>query len=87
MPTLQEIDAETIVIPGHGPITNNERLLGYVVMLKGIRDQISELIDQGASLEQVIAAEPTTRWDEYYGNPSQMHKLQIIGRAYESLSR
>jgi cyclase len=84
---LQEIDEETIVVPGHGPVTDIDRFAGYVRMLRGIRERISGLIDQGASLEQIIEAAPTAEWDEFYGDPSEMHQLQIIGRAYESLSR
>jgi hypothetical protein len=39
-------------------------------------------IDQGMSLEEVVAAKPTARFDETYGDPGS-----FINRAYESLAR
>jgi hypothetical protein len=38
--------------------------------------------NDGATLEQVIAAKPTAEWDERYGNPAG-----ILNRAFMSLSR
>jgi len=54
----------------------------YVAMLETVSDRISDLIDEGKSLEDVIAAKPTAEFDEKYGNPGR-----LIDRAYLSLSR
>jgi hypothetical protein len=54
----------------------------YISMLTGVRDNIAALIDEGATLEQVIAANPTAEWDERYGNSAG-----IVNRAFMSLSR
>lgn len=52
------IDEETVVIPGHGPVTNRAGLVAYHAMVdEGIR-RIAALRDEGQSLEQIIAAEP-----------------------------
>jgi hypothetical protein len=40
------------------------------------------LIEGGASLEQVIAAEPTAQWDAEFGDPGPM-----INRSYAALTR
>ncbi len=79
---LAEIDEDTIVIPGHGPVTTYADFARFTEMLESIRDRIAELVDQGASLEQVIAARPTADWDSDYGDP-----LRLIDRAYVTLSR
>jgi glyoxylase-like metal-dependent hydrolase (beta-lactamase superfamily II) len=79
---LEEIDADTTVIPGHGPIATHEHLFAYVAMLKTIRDRIAALVAAGASLDDVIAARPTAEWDEQRGNPAL-----LINRAYASLTR
>jgi hypothetical protein len=39
-------------------------------------------MQQGASLEQVIAAGPTAGWDDEFGDPGRM-----IDRSYASLAR
>lgn len=79
---LAEIDEDAIVIPGHGPITTYADLARFTEMLQSVRDRVAALIDMGATLEQVIAAEPTAAWDSSYGQPAN-----FIDRVYTSLSR
>jgi glyoxylase-like metal-dependent hydrolase (beta-lactamase superfamily II) len=79
---LGEIDANTVVIPGHGPVSDYQGLADYVTMLRAIRDRIAALIETGASLEQVVAARPTADWDAAQGDPAN-----FINRAYTSLTR
>jgi glyoxylase-like metal-dependent hydrolase (beta-lactamase superfamily II) len=79
---LEEIETTTVVIPGHGPVSNYQGLADYVTMLRTIRDRIAALIASGASLEQVIAARPTAEWDERQGDPAR-----LIDRAYAGMTR
>ena len=79
---LDELEPGATVIPGHGRVTDSAALEQYVRMLTDVRNRIAALVDDGASLEQVIAAAPTADWDEYYGNPAA-----FINRAFTSLSR
>ena len=79
---LARIDSSTIVIPGHGPVTNVQVLRDYVAMLSSVRATIAELIAEGAALEAVIAARPTARFDKRYGDPAM-----FVDRAYVSLVR
>jgi cyclase len=79
---LNEIDAATVVIPGHGPVADYVELADYVAMLSEIRDRLRRLIDSGASLEQIIAAEPTAEWDAEQGDPAS-----FLDRAYTSMTR
>jgi hypothetical protein len=51
-------------------------------MLRAVRGRIAELIAAGATLEQVVAAEPTREWNDKYGNPT----TYFIDRAYKSLA-
>jgi cyclase len=79
---LAQIDANTIVVPGDGPVAGYQDLADYVTMLTTIRDRIAALVASGATLKQVIAAEPTSEWDDKKGDPSS-----FIDRAYASLSK
>ena len=79
---LAELRPGAVVIPGHGPVSNYQGLVDYISMLKTIRDRMSALIGSGASLEQVIAARPTSDWDAKQGDP-----LRLIDRAYASMTR
>jgi hypothetical protein len=52
-------------------------------MLRTVRGRIAALIADGATLAQVIAAQPTQEWDAKYGNPT----TYFIDRAYKSLKQ
>jgi glyoxylase-like metal-dependent hydrolase (beta-lactamase superfamily II) len=79
---LEEIDVETVVVPGHGRVATYADLEAYVEMLRTIRSRIAALISDGATLAQVVAADPTRDWNDKYGNPT----TYFIDRAYKSLS-
>jgi glyoxylase-like metal-dependent hydrolase (beta-lactamase superfamily II) len=80
---LEEIDQNTIVVPGHGRIATYADLASYVDMLRSVRSRIAALIADGATLEQVVTARPTAEWDAKYGNPT----TYFIDRAYKSLKQ
>jgi glyoxylase-like metal-dependent hydrolase (beta-lactamase superfamily II) len=67
---------ETQVIPGHGPMSDRQGLATYLAFLTQARDNVQAMIDQGMTLQQVIAAKPTAAWDEALGKtwitPEQM---------------
>ena len=79
---LEQIDGDYMVVPGHGPVTNAAALADYVAMLTTIRDRINALIASGATLKQVVAAMPTSDWDESKGDPAG-----FLDRSYVSLTR
>ena len=79
---LAEINEDTIVIPGHGMISNYAGMRKYVAMLEDLHGVISEMVDAGKSLEEVIAANPTAKYDEAQGDSSN-----FVNRAYTSIKR
>jgi len=79
---LENLNADSIVVPGHGPVKNYADLVEYVNMLEIIRDRVSALIDAGKSLDDVMQAAPTSEFDEKYGDPAL-----LLNRAYFSLSQ
>lgn len=60
---LGQIDDQTSIIPGHGPLSNKAELSAYVERLKAVRDRVKVLIDEGKNLEEIIAANPTGEFD------------------------
>jgi len=79
---LKEIAEDAVVIPGHGPVARYTDLVEYVSMLKTIRGRVAAMIDKGATLDEIIAAQPTAEWDAVKGDP-----VRLLDRAYMSLSR
>jgi glyoxylase-like metal-dependent hydrolase (beta-lactamase superfamily II) len=57
----------TTVIPGHGPIGNKAALREYRDMLSTIRENVAALKKQGKSLDETIAAKPTSAFDAKWG--------------------
>ena len=79
--TLKQIDKSTVVIPGHGPVTDYQGLADYVDMLSTVRERMMRLIKSGASLDDVIAARVTSEFDGKMGDNER-----FINRAYLSLT-
>jgi glyoxylase-like metal-dependent hydrolase (beta-lactamase superfamily II) len=53
------IDDQTIVIPGHGPVSNRAGLRAYREMLTIGKDRIGALISDGLTLEEIVESDPT----------------------------
>jgi len=75
---------ETQIIPGHGPLSDRKSLEQYRDFLVKARDNVQVLVDQGLSLEQVVAATPTAEWDEILGQ-IWITPAQLVTFIYNSL--
>ena len=64
---LARIDDKTLVVPGHGPVTDKSHLEAYVAMLSGISAKITPMVLAGKTLEEVQAAKPTADYDQVWG--------------------
>jgi len=73
--------ADTIIIPGHGPIGNKAQLTDFRDMLVGTRDNVAKLKKVGKSLEETIAAKPTAAYDEKWGKKP----AAFIGYVYQGV--
>lgn len=80
------IDDDTIVIPGHGPVTDRAKLARYIEVLTIIQGRVQALIDDGKSLPEIMAAKPTADFDaEFQAN--EMMLPSFLSRVYASLTR
>jgi glyoxylase-like metal-dependent hydrolase (beta-lactamase superfamily II) len=65
---IAAVTDKTIVIPGHGkPVSNRAELKSYRDMLVATREAIAKLKQQGRSLDETIAAKPTSAFDANWG--------------------
>lgn len=60
----------TLIVPGHGRVTDEYEVVLYRDMLTVIRARIQEMVKAGRTLEQVRAAKPTLDYDGRYGSSS-----------------
>lgn len=58
---------DTIVVSGHGPLADRQRLIAMRDMLITARAEVRELIDQGKTLEEIINAAPLQKLDAEWG--------------------
>jgi len=60
----------TLIIPGHGRVSDYAELVEYRDMVTTIKDNIEALIKKGMTLEQVKAANPTAGYRARWGKES-----------------
>jgi glyoxylase-like metal-dependent hydrolase (beta-lactamase superfamily II) len=78
----------TMVIPGHGRISDEADVLEYRDMLKIVRDRILDAVKKGRTLQQVQAAGLTKDYDGRYGaTTGPWTTAMFIEAAYQSLSK
>jgi cyclase len=57
----------TLVVPGHGRLSDEADVAEYRDMVTIIRDRVRDMVKKGMTLEQVRAAQPTFEYDGIYG--------------------
>jgi cyclase len=77
-------DADTMIVPGHGPLGDRAKLQAYRDALAAARAQIAKLKAAGKSKEAVIAAKPTASTDDTYGK-GFIKPEQFVGFVYDTL--
>jgi len=79
------VNADTKIIPGHGPLSTKVELEAALTMLKDVRTRVQALIDDGLDEDAVITADPLAdlndKWGWSFINGERMTRI-----AYQSLS-
>jgi cyclase len=60
------INDKTQVVSGHSVISNKTKVNEYADMLTDVRNQVNQMIKEGKSLQDVIASQPTSKYDKIY---------------------
>ena len=82
---LKVVNDETIVVPGHGPISTTQDLQTYIDMLIVVRDRIRSQIDEGKNLEEILASDPTREWRDKFGEGPFIQG--VVDRAYAGMTK
>ena len=74
-------EPDTIMLPGHGTPSTRDDVQKFLDMVVDVEARVSSLVDQGMTLEQVMAAMPTSAYDDAgLGSPER-----FLTGLYESL--
>ena len=60
---LRMAGSRSQIIPGHGELATREDLMAYREMLSTVRHSVAELVRDGKSQEEAVAAHPTAEFD------------------------
>ena len=78
----------TLVVPGHGRLSNEADVVEYRDMITIIRDRVQAMIGRGMTLDQVQQARPTLDYDGVYGAVDGPWTTRMFVEAvYRTLSR
>ena len=77
-------NADTRIIPGHGPLSNTAELREWRDMIATVRMRVQALMAAGRTKEQVIAAKPSAEFDAKYGG-GFIKPADFVGFLYRSL--
>ena len=69
---LARSNASTIVVPGHGPVSNRAELAAYRDMLVAVGRKVREAVEKGEGIEDILAAKPTADFDAWFGRPGAL---------------
>jgi glyoxylase-like metal-dependent hydrolase (beta-lactamase superfamily II) len=70
----------TAIIPGHGAVSSREDVVEFRDMILVVMARVSELIDEGKSFEEVLAAGTTAEYEAKWGDPER-----FLGGLYQEL--
>lgn len=76
---------DTLVVPGHGPLSDRAGLQRYHDLLVDLRGRVAALIAQGKTRPQVLAAHPSAAHDAALGQ-GFISPDALIGTIFDSLS-
>ena len=74
----------TRIVPGHGPMVTRAEVMAHRDMILAIRDKVSQLVSQGKSQEEVLAAHPTADFDAKVPNSKETTE-RFVNQLYAEL--
>jgi glyoxylase-like metal-dependent hydrolase (beta-lactamase superfamily II) len=78
----------TYVIPGHGRVGDEADVVSYRDMVLFVRDRVQHMMEQGMSLEEVLAASPSLDYDPRYSDKEMPWTSEMfIESVYHSLEQ
>ena len=81
----EKTEGGTMIVPGHGRISDEADLVEYRDMVTIIRDRIQDMAKKGMTVEQVKAARPTLDFDALFGAAPGWTPTQFVEAVYRDL--
>jgi len=83
--TAKSADDNTIIVPGHGTLIKRKDFVPYRDMIVAIADKVGQLIAQGKSQQEVLAAKLTAPYDAKTAGGTDSSADRFISAVYQQL--
>jgi cyclase len=83
--TMKSADANTKIIPGHGTIIKRDDIIPYRDMIIAVTDKVQQMIAQGKSLQEVLAAKVTAPYDDKTAGGTDSSAERFVTAVYQEL--
>ena len=82
---LSMLNEDTKIVAGHSGISNQTKVKDYLNMLIDVHDNISNKINEGKSLDEIIKSKPTSKYDTIYYDQSFIKPKDLVTNIYISI--
>lgn len=76
---------DTKIIPGHGPTVDRLAVMAHRDMILTVRDRVAQLIQQGKTEEEAVAARPAAEFDAQVQAPNAANGDRFVRQVYAEL--
>jgi cyclase len=83
--TMKSADANTIIVPGHGTLIRRDDIIPYRDMILAVQQKVQQMIAQGRSLQDVLAAKVTAPYDAKVAGGTGASSDRFITAMYAEL--
>jgi cyclase len=85
--TMKSADANTVLVPGHGTLIKRDDIVPYRDMILAVQEKVQQLIAQGKSQQDVLAAKVTASYDAKVAGGTTSSADRFVAAVYQELTR
>jgi glyoxylase-like metal-dependent hydrolase (beta-lactamase superfamily II) len=85
--TMKAADANTTLVPGHGTLIKRDDIIPYRDMILAVQDKVQQMIAQGKTLQDVLAANITAPYDAKVAGGTATSATRFITAVYRELNK
>ena len=83
--TMKSADANTVLVPGHGTLIKRDDFAPYRDMIVAVAGKVGDLIKQGKSQQEVLAAKLTAPYDAKTAGGTDASADRFINAVYQEI--
>jgi len=84
---MKSADGNTTIVPGHGTLIKRDDIVPYRDMILAVAGRVRQMIEQGKSLQEVLAAKVTAPYDAKVAGGTDASAERFVSAVYQELKR